>query len=44
MSLKTAIKIVLTNLCSGDCECFFDCTDCQEAQKVLRCYMDSKEE
>lgn len=43
MSLEAAIKIILVNLCSDDCECFFDCDDCQEAQSVLRGYIDSKE-
>ena len=43
MDLKGAINVVLNNLCVNDGDCFFDCDTCQEAQTILKDYMDSKE-
>ena len=43
MDLKEAINVVLNNLCVNDDACFFDCDTCQEAQKILKDYIDSKD-
>ena len=43
MDLKEAINVVLNNLCVNDGDCFFDCDTCQDAQKILKDYIDSEE-
>lgn len=42
MDLKGAVQVILTNLCEDE-ECFFSCDICQEAQKVLKDYVEAPE-